>query len=184
MTVSISAADPNPDTGAKRVKVNQTYNWRRNVAGYGNTGCTQNDIDKGRSSKHIGPSDPLNSSKYHKGRAMFFSADDADGASLESMMDTWGGSHQLVPRVGDSKGLTEWKLKYKVTDFKAGSANVNDDWCLGSVEDVFEVNSDDASTFSFQNRYEGILMIIKHNFKSSFRWYQLDGYCIRHNGRA
>jgi len=82
---------------------------------------------------------------------MFFSADDADGASLESMMDTWGGSHQLVPRVGDSKGLTEWKLKYKVTDFKAGSANVNDDWCLGSVEDVFDVNSDDASTFSFQN---------------------------------
>ena len=56
VTVSMSESDPNPDTGAKRLKVKTTYNFRRNMAGYGN-GCTQWDIDRNRKSGVFGPAD-------------------------------------------------------------------------------------------------------------------------------
>ena len=54
VTVSMSESDPNPETGAKRLKVKTTYNFRRNMAGYG-SGCTQWDIDRKRKSGFLGP---------------------------------------------------------------------------------------------------------------------------------
>ena len=108
VTVSMSGTDPNPDTGAARVKVSQTYSFRRNLAGYGSTGCTQNDIDKKRASKFLGPADQLNTSKYQKGQARFLS----DEMNLGEMMDDWVSEDDMVARVGDKKGLKEWKLKY------------------------------------------------------------------------
>ena len=54
VTVSMSESDPNPETGAKRLKVKTTYNFRRNMAGYG-SGCSQWDIDRKRKSGFLGP---------------------------------------------------------------------------------------------------------------------------------
>ena len=154
VTVSISGADPNPETGATRVKVSQTYSFRRNVAGYG-SGCTQNDIDRNRSSRFIGPADDLNTSKYQKGQAKFLTPDSSDGKTMGDMMGEWVSEDDMVARVGDKKGLKEWKLKYTVTDLQASSGYANDDWCMGSVEDTFEVDGEDKKSFVFQNRREG-----------------------------
>lgn len=155
VTVSIAGADPNPETGATRVKVSQTYSFRRDVAGFGD-GCTQNDIDKNRSSKLIGPNDSLNSSKYQKGQARFLTPDESDGQMIGDMMDEWVSEDDMVARVGDKKGLKEWKLKYTVTDLRWDQSGFeHDDWCMGSVEDTFEVDNENAKSFLFQNRQEG-----------------------------
>lgn len=154
VTVSIAGADPNPETGAARVKVSQTYSFRRDVAGYG-SGCTQNDIDKKRKSRLIGPDDSLNSSKYQKGQARFLTPDESDGKMMGDMMDEWVSEDDLVARVGDNKELKEWKLKYTVEDLRSDSGFGHDDWCMGSVEDTFEVDDEDAKSFVFQNRREG-----------------------------
>merc|ERR1711920_794668 len=68
VTLSISGGDDG------RIKVAQTYNFRRNAAGYGN-GCTQWHIDMGRASKMIGTNTGLNKSKYNKAQATFFEPD-------------------------------------------------------------------------------------------------------------
>ena len=155
VTVSIAGADPNPETGAARVKVSQTYSFRRDVAGYG-SGCTQGDIDKKRKSRLIGPDDSLNSSKYQKGQARFLTPDESDGKMMGDMMDEWVSEDDMVARVGDNKELKEWKLKYTVEDLRwEPSGFKHDDWCMGSVEDTFEVDSEDAKSFVFQNRREG-----------------------------
>ena len=155
VTVSIAGTDPNPETGAARVKVSQTYSFRRDVAGYG-SGCTQNDIDKQRKSRLIGPDDRLNSSKYNKGLATFLTADESDGKKLGDMMDAWFHEDDRVARVGDDKELKEWKLKYTVTDLRwEPNGFAHDDWCMGSVEDIFEVDAEDKKSFVFQNRQQG-----------------------------
>ena len=178
VTVSIAGADPNPETGATRVKVSQTYSFRRNVAGYGN-GCTQNDIDRKRASRFIGPADDLNTSKYQKGQARFLTQDERDGRTVGEMMGEWVSEDDMVSRVGDKKGLKEWKLKYTVTDLQDSSGFGNDDWCMGSVEDTFEVDSEDAQSFVFQNRREGspswMVIVADSNDRREVSWGSTDG---------
>ena len=50
VSLSFTGEDPNPETGAIRVKVKQTYNFRRDIAGFGNSGCMERDMGK-KSSK-------------------------------------------------------------------------------------------------------------------------------------
>ena len=57
-------------------------------------------------------------------------------------------------RVGDKKQLDEWKIKYIVTDLQANSGFENDDWCLGSSEDEFEI-IEGSEAFFFGNRGPG-----------------------------
>ena len=64
-------------------------------------------------------------------------------------------------RVGDDKELTEWKIKYIVSDLQANSGFENDDWCLGSSEDEFEV-TEGSQAFFFGNRSTGNSMSISH----------------------
>ena len=100
VTISLSGADPNPETGAVRINVKQTYNWRRDVAGYG-SGCTQWDIDKNKKSNKIGTQSSYNKSKYNKAMA-FFQPEKA--TSLSGLMDEFGPYDDWSARVGDDKG--------------------------------------------------------------------------------
>lgn len=154
VTLSIGAADPNPDTGAIRVKVKQTYNWRRDLAGYGAEGCTQFHIDRNKKSNKIGPVDPLNSGKYHRAMSYF---QDEKAANLTQMMERWGPQDDWSTRVGDPKSVLDWKINYFVKDFRDSAAFLHDNWCMGDMEDIIEASPKltNPTSFLFRNRYEG-----------------------------
>ena len=156
VTVSISGAEPNPDTGAVRVAVKQTYSFRRDLAGFGADGCQTSEI--GKKSNKIGPADePLNKAKYHKAMAFF---EDEKADTLAGMMDIYRENQypEYSTRVGDSKNMIEWKINYYLRNITQNNyAFPHDNYCMGDMEDVIEASPlvTDPTSFLFRNRHEG-----------------------------
>jgi hypothetical protein len=168
VTLSISGGDDG------RIKVAQTYNFRRDVSGFydnppgtiGTSGpvrCMQWHVDGAKKSKNIGTKSSYNRQKYVKAQATFFEPDtnwDPHGwynpgsTLLADMMRLFRGESDLVARDSDKQGFKQFKIVYRANDMRADSEFENDNWCMGTMEDEFAVPEGNKVSFLFQNRRE------------------------------